>query len=338
MLPAYNDVKHEISSSFDQLEELRGQLVARRRTLRFILLGILVLNIICYLYAPNFVPPAFAGMIIMIIVYWVRKKKAATQFRAVYKNRIVAPLTRKMAENCRLPNGNEQYTYACEYHPTDRVEDELIHRSHLFPYKISTIQGEDLFVGKLGLTSFKFSELKLIQENAGTDAMTEKSVMFQGVFFVADFHKDFEGLTVLTGNLSSTNSRGGKVMTQLVKKLLERKNRIANQVIKMENESFNEAFQVRVSHEGEARYILSSSMMERLLDFKNRGKGRYASINISFVDSCMFVSIWNHKNQFEPNINHEINDRSVEEIYQEICFYFGLIEDFDLNTRIWSKV
>ncbi|MFD2446576.1 hypothetical protein ACFSO7_21795 [Bacillus sp. CGMCC 1.16607] len=200
MLPAYNDLKHTISSSFAQIEDLRRRLVASRRTLRLILLGTLVLNIICYLYAPNFVPPVFAVLIILTIVYWVRKKKAATQFRTAYKSKIVAPLTQKMAELCRFPNENESYTYECEYYPTDRVEDELIHRSNLFPYKISTTQGENLFVGKLGLTSFKFSELKLIQEQAGTDGMTDKSIMFQGVFFVADFHKNFEGLTVLTGN------------------------------------------------------------------------------------------------------------------------------------------
>ncbi|MFD2368858.1 DUF3137 domain-containing protein [Brevibacillus sp. GCM10020057] len=338
MLPTYHDVKHAISPSFDQLEELRRRLVASRRTLRFILFSILALNIICYLYAPAFVLPAFAGLIIMIIVYWVRKKKAATQFRAVYKNQIVAPLTQKMVELCRLPNHHEQYSYVCEYHPTGRVGDDLIHRSHLFPYKISSIQGEDLFIGKLGLTNFQFSELKIFQEQDGTDdGMTQELIMFQGVLFVADFHKDFEGLTVLTGNMSSTNSRVGKFMTQLSKKLLERRIDAATQTIKLENEAFNKAFQVRVSHEGETRYILSSSMMERLLEFKNSGKGRYAPINISSVDSCMFVSIWNHKDQFEGNINQEINNEAVEKLYQELCFYFGLIEDFDLNSRTWSK-
>ncbi|MFD2446577.1 DUF3137 domain-containing protein [Bacillus sp. CGMCC 1.16607] len=104
-------------------------------------------------------------------------------------------------------------------------------------------------------------------------------------------------------------------MTQISKNLLEWKNGTLNQVIKLDNKSFNEAFQVRVSDEREARYILSSSMMESLLNFKNRGKGRYAPINISFVDTCMFISIWNHKDQFEANINHELNDKAVEEIY-----------------------
>jgi len=324
LLPAYNDVKHAISSSFDQLEDLRRRLIASRKKLRFALLGIAALNIFCYLYAPNYVPPAFAAMIIMIIVYVVRRKRAVAQFRAAYKSRIVAPLTQRMAE--------------CEYDPAARVGDEYVHRSQLFPFRISSIQGEDLFVGKLGLTHFQFSELKLIQEQASSDdGSTHKSIMFQGVLFVADFHKHFEGVTVLTGNWSSRNSRAGKVMTKVSKLLLERKSRTEDRVIKLENEAFNDAFEVRTSHDVEARYILSSNMMERLLDFKNRGQGRYAPIRISFVDSCMFVSIWNSKDQFEVNLNREINDKAAEEIYRELSFYFGLIEDFDLNTRIWSK-
>lgn len=339
MLPAYHDVKHAVASSINQLEEMRRRIVARRMTLRLIIFAVLALMIVCCFYAPSFVLPAAAISFILIIVYGVRRKKAAAQFRAAYKHQIVAPLTQRMVELCRLPNHNERYTYTCEYYPTDRVADEDIHRSNLFPYQISSIRGEDLFVGKLGLTSFRFSELKLLQEQADADGgMTQQSLMFQGVLFVADFHKQFEGITVLTGNMSSTNSRVGKVVTQLSKRLSGRWNNAANQIIKLENAEFNEAFQVRVSHESEARYILTSSMMERLLAFKNRRSGRrYVPINISFVDSCMFVSIWDHKDQFEANINRAINDEAVEALYQTLSFYFGLIEDFDLNTRIWNK-
>lgn len=340
MLPAYTDVREAISSSFDQLEDLRIRLVDARRTLRLIFIGIAVLNIICFIYVPNFVPLAFAALIVMAILYWVRRKKAISQYRTAYKQQIVAPLIQKMAELCRLPHETDQYAYACNYYPTDRIEDDLIERSRLFPYRVARIQGEDLFVGKLGLTSYKFSEIKLIQEDIdGEDGMTQETTMFQGVLFVADFRRNFEGYTVLTGNLSSSNSRRGKLMTQISKKLLERRDRIANQIIKLENDRFNDAFQVRSSHEEETRRILSPGMAERLLEFKNRSSsGRYAPIQISFVDSYMFVSIWNHKDQFEADLDHIINDHVVEEIYQEICFYLGLIEHFDLNAgSVWHQ-
>jgi hypothetical protein len=341
MLPAYNEVKQAASSSLEQLETLRRQLMTVRWRQRWILFGILIFNGAVYLLAPTFLFFSIVVFIVMTILYWRRKKKGAAQFRSEFKNSVVAPLTQKMVELCSLPNETESYEYNCDYRPTERIEDDLIYRSKLYNFNITAIHGEDLFTGRLGVTDFKFSEIKLIEEQSSTDSdgtsSTAKVTMFNGILFVADFHKEFAGLTVLSGNMSAKNSRAGKLITRLERKLMNKKSDIAKTVILLENEAFNDAFHVRTSDEVEARYLLSSSMMERLLHFKSRGKGRMAQINISFVDSCMFVSIWSHKDHFEANIKKEVSDKLLEELYQDLSFYFGLIEDFDLNTRIWSK-
>jgi hypothetical protein len=333
MLPAYNEVKHELSSSLGRLETLRKQLISSRPAQGWTLFIILILNVAAYVFAPSFQFISFVILIIMLIVFGLLYKRTTAKFRAEYKNSIVAPLTQKIVELCSQPNETANYEYHCDYRPTDRIDDELIYNSKLFNYDIHEIHGEDLFTGRLGLTDFSLSEIKLIQEQNDSNSKS-KVTMFKGVCFVADFHKDFNGLTVLAGNMSSKNSRFGKLFTRLERKLLHTKSDIATTVIKLENEPFNDAFHIRTSDEVEARYLLSSSMMERLCEFKNRGKG---PISISFVDSCMFVSVWSQKNLYEANIRKEVSDKLLEELYQDISFYFGLIEDFDLNTRIWSK-
>lgn len=337
MLPAYNEVKHELSSSLEQLETLRKQLMPGRTGRRWTLLVILILNLGVYYLAPTFLFISIIILFVMALVFWRLNSAAAKRFRTEFKSSVVAPLTQKMVELSSQPNETDNYEYHCDYRPADRIGDDLIYSSKLFNYDIHKIHGEDLFTGRLGLTDFSLSEIKLIQEQDDEKGGKTKTTMFNGVLFVADFHKHFAGLTVLAGNASSKNSRLGKLVTRLERKLMQRKGDIAKTVITLENEAFNQAFHVRTSDEVEARYILSSSMMERLCAFKNRGKGSKGPIGISFVDSCMFVSVWSYKNLYEAKINKEVDDKLLEELYQDISFYFGLIEDFDLNTRIWSK-
>jgi hypothetical protein len=103
--------------------------------------------------------------------------------------------------------------------------------------------------------------------------------------------------------------------------------------IDLENENFNQAFDVQTTDEIKARYILSSSMMERILNFKQRHREK---VEISFVESRMYLALSSGRNYFEPKLFHPMKDQS-KAIYDDLTFFFGMVEEFDLNTRIWNK-
>ena len=62
------------------------------------------------------------------------------------------------------------------------------------------------------------------------------------------------------------------------------------------------------------------------------------NIQLSFVSSRLFVAIPYGKDLFEPKLLGEITDfKSVEEYYNDLKLVLELIEDLNLNMRIWTK-
>ena len=76
-------------------------------------------------------------------------------------------------------------------------------------------------------------------------------------------------------------------------------------------------------------------MMQRVLDLKQKMK---SEISISFVSSRVFVAIHSKKNMFEPNIFRSIKRfELIHEFAEDFKFTCEIVEELNLNTRIWTK-
>jgi hypothetical protein len=85
----------------------------------------------------------------------------------------------------------------------------------------------------------------------------------------------------------------------------------------------------------EARYILTPSLMERILAYKCKWKSR---ISLSFCDSKDYIAISMNKNLFEARIFKPVADYSfMEENLRFLILLTEIVEDLNLNTRIWTK-
>jgi hypothetical protein len=75
--------------------------------------------------------------------------------------------------------------------------------------------------------------------------------------------------------------------------------------------------------------------MNRIVDFRKKaGKNIY----LSFVNSRIYLAIPYSKNLFEPRLYKTLLDfKPVQEYFENIQFALGIVEDLNLNTRIWSK-
>ena len=135
-------------------------------------------------------------------------------------------------------------------------------------------------------------------------------------FFIADFQKDFQGhTTILRNSLFKLSSSGSRV--------------------KLENPDFEKTFDVYSTDQIEARYLLSPSMMERLLAL-DREFNR--NITISFRDSNILIAIPESRNHFEASIWKPMDDLSqLKNDFSMIHALVSIVEDLNLNTRIWSK-
>ncbi len=218
------------------------------------------------------------------------------------------------------------------YLPKGMVSRGEFQSSTLFKNRIDRYRGEDLVSGKIDRTEIKFSELHAEYKTTTTDSkgrrQTHWHTIFKGLFFIADFNKHFQGRTVVLPD-SAEKFLGG-----LGKKLQEW-NLNRDDLVKLEDIEFEKEFVVYSTDQVEARYILSTALMRRILEFKRKMK---VPVHIAFVNSDLYMAISIRKNMFEPRILRSILDfEMVRDYLEDVILAVGIVEDMNLNTRIWTK-
>jgi len=342
MLPSYQEVKSTALSYLDELEAMRQLMKAARKKYYYMLAVLALIIIFIFVGA---VPKGGVALIIGLVLFGIvlmiflyKSSKQNDAYRSAYKAHVVFPFSQKIVELYEAPYKTDRHYNYCEYKPNHRISDSWINGSYLFPFKIDRIEGEDYFSGRLGLTDFEFSELRLVEirrtTNGKGQTTTHHHVHFNGVLFIADFKKDFDGITVVQGRSLDPTKGVGKLFAPLDKLFSATTTKKASQRIMLESEPFNNAFHVWTSNEVKARYILSSNFMEYMLNFKEKYSGQ---LDISFVDSNMCIALASSKNHFDISLHRKVTPAILEELYDEFSLFFGLIEQFDLNTRIWNK-
>lgn len=203
--------------------------------------------------------------------------------------------------------------------------------SRLFRKTPDRYEGDDYVSGTIGKTAIEFSELhtKYVETSQDEDGNSQERwiKIFDGLFFKADFNKHFRGEYFLFSEKPKKPSR--------LERFINREKDYLKESIMLENPEFNRQFFVYGTDQVEARYILSSSMMQRLLDFKEKtGK----KIRISFVGSSIYIAIPYKKPLFEPKYRSSIVDKQdTTDYYYDLRTMVDIVKELDLNTRIWSK-
>ncbi|MFN3813666.1 MAG: DUF3137 domain-containing protein [Aquificaceae bacterium] len=142
--------------------------------------------------------------------------------------------------------------------------------------------------------------------------------VFKGVVFMADFNKSFKSKVLVVPN--SVKVSGG----------LKR--------MKMEDPEFEKYFDVYGEDQVETRYILSTSLMERitrlLQKLREQGAG---SMRLSFVDSQLFIAIELGLSFLKIPIFRKVSYKHLLDYYEGLKLLYDIVEELNLNTRIWSK-
>lgn len=213
------------------------------------------------------------------------------------------------------------------YSQESYVPKSVFMMSKIFTRKPNRYKGDDLVFGKVGETKIKFSELNAVYES-GSGKNKSRYTVFKGLFFIGDFNKHFSGQTVVLPDTAE------KLFGRLGQKL-QSLNVFRGQLVKLEDPEFERHFAVYGSDQVEARYILSTSLMKRIVDFKEKTRKK---IYLSFIGSMVFVAIWYTKNLFEPRIFRTLLDfEPIKEYFGDLQLVIGIVDDLNLNTRIWSK-
>ena len=302
-------------------------LEARRKSLvnKFLIVGAFILGgivigfvVIAAAGPPTpviFFVPAVLGLILGVIIFSLMSKGYVQEFKGTIIGKLVNFLDANLA-----------------YSQSGRIPQSTYMASKIFTRRPDRYSGDDYVAGKVGATQIEFSELKTEYKTTSTNSkghrQTHWHTIFKGLFFVADFNKHFACETVVLPDTAQ------KLFGRLGQKL-QSLNVFRGQLIKLEDPEFESLFVVYGDDQVQARYILSTSLMQRIVQFKTRSQ---KPIYLSFVGSKVFVAVSCTKNLFEPKIfSTLLNFGPIRQYYEDLQLAVGIVEDLNLNTRIWSR-
>ncbi len=261
-------------------------------------------------FFPGILFPLIIGAVLFVFIASLLSKGYVRKFKGTIIQKIV-----------RFIDDDLRYT-AHRYIPKSTFMT-----SEIFKTKPNRYKGDDYVSGKVGTTQIEFSELHAEYES-GSGKNRSRRTVFKGLFFIADFNKHFTCKTIVLPDTAEKLFGG-------FGKMFQSWNVLRGQLIKLEDPEFEKFFVVYGSDQIQARYILSTSLMERIINFKRKTD---RPIYLSFVGSRVFVAVSYTKNLFEPRLFRTILDfELVQEYFEDLQLAIGTVDYLNLNTRIWSK-
>ncbi len=213
-----------------------------------------------------------------------------------------------------------------DFSPGGSVKRGRFMAGGLFKGEIAGYDGGHHLSGRLGRTWFEFSELCVTEKGHRDEA--DAGILFRGVYFVADCNKRFATHTVV---LPDTLQRGLGQLGQALQAIFPQR----GQLIRLEDPEFEKKFVVYGEDQVEARYLLTPALMQRMVAVDAKLGGR---VHFAFAGSHVHVAIPAGGIGFEPSSFTPGTEVEILRTYFErLRSLVGIVEDLDLNTRVWTK-
>lgn len=249
-------------------------------------------------------------------------KARGEYFRAV--NALVQSFKKKAIAFC-----DPQFRYS----PQATFPAELYKSCGIFSPSYDVASSEDHVTGVLDKTQFEFQEVSTFKKETSRDSKgnttTRYIPIFKGVLFLADFNKNFKGHTVIQSDVSE---KALGVFGRATQRMM---GAVSNmKLVELENPEFELHFKVSSTDPTEARYLLSPTFMESMV----RLRGKYGqNVQVAFLNSTIVIAIPHSAGFMEVGTNLDQMSQSLQRLGHELVDMLEIIEDLDLNNRIWNK-
>lgn len=162
----------------------------------------------------------------------------------------------------------------------------------------------------------------------------DQETLFKGIVISLDIHKYFKGKTVVRKDFGSVGNLVGKTYRRSAE-ILKGSSRFSELTsVRLEDPRFEKEFEVFSTDQVEARYLLTTSFMERLLELRN--KLYIQKIECSFYKNVLLMMISIKKDMFEPGSVFEPADfvEDVRSLLIEMNLIFEIIDILKLDMDI----
>lgn len=247
-----------------------------------------------------------------IIYKWLIKDYAKD-----FKFQVISPLITEIDRNL-------------SYIPSMHIDERHYTRSGIFTTKPDRVNGNDYVHGKIDSIPIEFSDFHAQKKHKDSKGRTTWSTQFKGLFLVSEFPKHFKGTTIILPDTAQST------FGDFIGSFLQSNNFSRNDLVKMDNPEFEKEFVVYGTDQVEARYILSHTLMHKILGFKKRSGH---PLNLSFRSGKIYMAIEYNKDLFEPSVFHSLLKYKIAMEYVEtLHLAIGIVEELKLNQKLWSKL
>lgn len=247
-------------------------------------------------------------------------RKVHKTYSRYYKELIVPPMVANMVSQASYPIDLKGSRFECLFEADSYISKERLLEIPLFSSlnDANLYTGEDYFEGTLGVTDFQLCEIHAQKEEVDDENNRTKSTLFRGLVLIADFHKGFEGTTVI-------QSRKGKISGWL---------KPIGKVMKTISHDFDKQFRIWTTDETTARYLLPVDMLERLVVLNKRFPKN--SMSICLHEGTLTIAV-HYVDFLEAKGIKKLESDGILHTYNEIRSLLDIIDLLNLNTRIWNK-
>ena len=186
-------------------------------------------------------------------------------------------------------------------------------------YRYDNISSDDIISGDYNGVPFVISDSKIIY-TTGSGKNRRTVVVFNGLFLSTKIPKNFKGETIIkTDQWGQAKEIKGK------------------KAVKLEDVEFEKAFEVYGDDQIESRYLLTTSFMSRLLEYRNKKR---CSIEVVFLNDTnlnenVFFFMHTNRNHFEiPVMKTLLNKDIFYDVIMDIVDAMEIVDALKLDQNI----
>jgi Protein of unknown function (DUF3137) len=311
--PDFNGCYKTLRPLIDEVEQSRKHAIAevletRKRILVGGLVGAVLLGLVAGFNANGVVGLLFLVAVAGIVVTGISGQSKLDRYRRENLGKVAEALIKLRSA---------ELAYQCN----GMVDRSLFVASGLCRgHDIVSYSGNDRIAGTIGKTAIDCSEIDVTtSSHEGHDRP-----LFWGLFFTADFNKNFSGSTYVLSHEGFGGISQGMSISPTY----------SGQPVKLEDPEFERAFATHGTDQIEARYILTPALMRRIAEFSQQNEH---PINLAFVDSRMFIAIGAARSGLTPTIGQTVDRLQLQRIWSRLDFLTGIVDELHLNERLWTK-
>ena len=271
-------------------------------------LALLVIGVLAWAITTEELHDGHAMVLIMgFLVIYMWASKPLRTYKQHVKTKVFADIFSFFGESFK-------------YNSTCPIDIESLQPSGIIPFYNQSSK-EDYIKGEYKGVGLELFEATL-KRRQGSGKNRRTVTVFKGMFLTLSMNKNFKGKTIVHRNIPKLfdwfEKKAGKDVLQPVR---------------LEDVEFEKRFDVQSTDQVEARYLLTTSFMERLNKLSEILGGD--QIECSFYDKKVLFKISSHKNRFEVHDVYQpaTFEQDIHHILGEMGIIFDMIEHLKLHEQ-----